>query len=185
MKAEDEVVQSGQVLEFLTVANEYCMLVERAGSYPRENMLGYLHRILPLLYLKGSLLPEIAPPEENHHERFVTEEQWENCYHELRAMLGDDDPFWNIEHMHDPEPKAEKTSVAEHLSDIYQEMKDFVLLFQKPLTNSKLHAIIACRFFFYDHWGIKALTAATMIHKAIYPCCSHDHDRDHDHGHEH
>jgi hypothetical protein len=184
MKAEEEVVQSGQVLDFLTVANEYCMLVEGASSLPRENMLGYLHRILPLLYLKASLLPDIPPPEENLHERFMTEEQWENSFNDLRTMLGDDDHFWNIEHMHDSEAKPEKASVAEQLADIYQEMKDFVLLFQKPLTTSREHAVIACRYFFYEHWGVKALTAATIIHKAIYPCCDHGHDHDtHEHTH--
>jgi hypothetical protein len=183
MEQNSELVQSGKVLEFLTVANEYCMLSEKPGQYPRDTLLGYMHRILPLLYLKGSLLPSITPPDEDElYERFVTEEQWETSFQGWKDHLGEDDGFWHIPHPHNND--SEKASLAEMLADIYQEMKDFVLLYQKPLTESRLHAIAACRFLFADHWGVKALTAASRVHHVIYPCCGHDHDGEHEHDHK-
>ena len=115
MEHQEELIRSGKVLDFLTIANEYCLIVEESANYPRDTLLGYLQRILPLLYLKGSLLPEVSPPDDDLYERFVTEEQWENCFNDLRKQLDKDDVFWHIPHHHidddsggknDPEPEA-------------------------------------------------------------------------------
>ncbi len=175
MEEPEKVIKSGKVLEFLTVANEYCLLAEEPGKYPRDTLLGYMHRILPLLYLKGSLLPVVTPPDEEElYERFVNESQWESCFHEWKELLGKEDAYWNIVHHHEPEAQPEKGSVAELIADLYQDMKDFVHLYQKPLSASKLHAIAACRYLFYEEWGVKALNIALRIHQVIHPCCSHD-----------
>jgi hypothetical protein len=173
---EEQTVKSPKVLEFLTVANEFCLLAEEPAKYPRETMLGYMQRILPLLYLKGSLLPVVDPPEEEDlYERFVTEADWEACYMSWKEMMGKDDPFWHIPHHHEQEPQPQQGSVAEYIADIYQDSKDFLMLFQKPLTASRLHAIAACRYLFFDHWGSKALIVADIIHKTIHPCCDQNH----------
>ncbi|MFO7723830.1 MAG: DUF5063 domain-containing protein [Bacteroidales bacterium] len=177
MESQEEMIKSRKVLEFLTVANEYCLLIDRCKDYPRESLLEILHRILPLVYLKGSLLPEITPGDEELLERFVTEEQWEDRLNELREILEGTDQYWDIHHPEEKEPENHQASVAEDLADLYQEMKDFVLLYQKPLTAAKENAVAACRQYFADHWGRKALKACLIIHQHLHPC-SHDH---HDH----
>ncbi len=183
MEHHEEGIRSAKVLDFLTIANEYCLIVEECGKYPRDTLLGYMHRILPLLYLKGSLLPEIRPPDDDLYERFVTEEQWENCLKDLIKQMDNEDVFWFVPHQHHhnsdsgrDKPEPEKGRISEHLADIYQDMKDFVLLFQKPLSSSKEHAVASCTYLFYDNWGHKALTTATMIHALLFPCCQHDHE---------
>lgn len=175
MEQQENMVQSVRVLEFLTVANEYCLLTEESSKYPAETLMAYMHRMLPLLYLKGSLLPDITPTEDELNERHVTEEQWESCFNDLRTVFGKQDTFWHIAHPHDSVPQPEKGSISETLADIYQEMKDFVILYQKPLTASKENAIASCRHFFGEHWGEKASLAGYMIHKILHPCC-HNHD---------
>jgi hypothetical protein len=176
-ESQDDMIKSRTVLEFLTVANEYCLLIEKCKNYPRESLLQIIYRILPLIYLKGSLLPEITPEDEAQQERYVTEEQWEERLNELKDILANTDIYWDIHHPEDKVPENYQASVAEDLADLYQEMKDFVILYQKPLTAAKENAVAACRHFFGEHWGRKALKATLIIHQHLHPC-NHDH---HDH----
>ena len=53
----DERVYSKEIVEFVTVGVEFCGWVERSAETDRRNFLLTLTRILPLLYLKASLLP--------------------------------------------------------------------------------------------------------------------------------
>lgn len=172
----NEQVASKQVLEFLTVANEYCLLVESCDKYPQQTLMEYLQRILPLLFIKGSLLPEIAPDDPDYHEKFVTEEQWEANYNSLKSFFDTYEHYWAVHHPGDPEPKTEKRSLAEDLADIYQDVKDFIILYQKPLTASKENAVAACRLAFEEFWGKKAIQAGFIIHQALNPCCSDHHE---------
>ena len=47
----DERVYSKEIVEFVTVAVEFCGWVERSAETDRRNFLLTLTRILPLLYL--------------------------------------------------------------------------------------------------------------------------------------
>jgi len=135
----------------------------------------YLQRILPLLFIKGSLLPDITPEEPDYNEKFVTEEQWEESYNSLKVFFNTLDQYWSVHHPGDPESETEKRSLAEDLADIYQDIKDFIILYQKPLTASKENAVAACRLAFEEFWGKRAIQAGYIIHQALNPCC-----RDHD-----
>lgn len=176
MDQNQELVQSKRVLEFLTVANEFCLLVEECSEHPQKHLLEYFQRILPLLFIKGSLLPDIDPSDPEQHERYVTEEQWETRFNALRAVFDSNDSYWSIAHPSDQIPQPDKSSLAEDLADLYQDMKDFVLLYQKPLTSARENAVSACKLFFEEHWGKKALLASYIIHQINYPCCSDHHE---------
>lgn len=174
MSDNQEIIRSAKVLEFLTIANEYNRIIEECSDYPEEHLFEFLQRMLPLMYLKGSLLPEINPEDPDQNERFLTEEQWENSLNNLKAVFGDRDLYWSIEHPVEASAETERRSISEDLADIYQESKDFVLLFQKPLSSAKENAVANCRYYFSEHWGGKALKAAGLIHHLLHPCC-HDH----------
>ena len=50
-----EVVYSKNVIEFATVANEYCAFIEAVGQYQRKDFITRLQKLLPLLYLNPTL----------------------------------------------------------------------------------------------------------------------------------
>ena len=52
-----EVVYSKNVIEFATVANEYCSFIENVDQFERKNFITKLQKLLPLLYLKAVLIP--------------------------------------------------------------------------------------------------------------------------------
>jgi hypothetical protein len=163
----EEPVFSRKVIEMLTVANEYCLYVEKAEEYKKEDILEYLQKLLPLIYLKVSLLPDVEVTDESAAEHFVTEEQWENVYTTLSTKLGNQDLFYIAPR--DLELQPIKASLAENLADIYQDMKDFVLLYQKPLKVAQENAVHDCKTLFETRTGFRLVAAMQAIHWVIYP----------------
>jgi hypothetical protein len=137
----NEPVYSKNVLEFLRVAHEYCLFTESIFDRSAADILKFYQRIAPLLYLKGLLLPEITPEFPESTERFVTEEEWESIFNELRAKFSNNDEYWYS----DPDNKDVndliKASLSENMTDIYQDLKDFVLLYQKGSRATKEAAV--------------------------------------------
>lgn len=160
--------QKKQIIELLAVANEYCMFIEKAYDYSREDILEYMHRMGPLLYLKGSLLPELQVENEDAYERYVTEEVWENIFNELRNKFGREDEFWFIDETNFIDNELTKGSMAEHFSDIYQDLKDFVFLYSKNTRDAILNSVVECRKLYQSHWGLKIVRLQKNIHYLLY-----------------
>ncbi len=157
-------VYSRTVLELLTVANEYCLFLEKAENYDRQDILLFLQKVCPLIYIKSSLLPVIEMTDEDAAEHFVTEEQWEDLFNSLRLKFGEDDIYYFI----DPHDRINtdpiKASLAENFTDIYQDLKDFVLLYQKPLKASMEYAVFDCKRQFETRYGFRLVRAHSAIH---------------------
>jgi hypothetical protein len=164
MTSPDDITTNKTVAEMVTVANEYCVYLETAENKSREGILRFAVTILPLLYLKGSLLPgvEVENPEAN--ERFVTEEQWESVFTLLREKILDEDEFWLIDPLHVNETEPLRASISENLADIYQDMKDFVLLYQKNTLAARQNALADCKELFNTHWGYRISNVMPRLH---------------------
>ena len=63
-------------VEFVTVAAEYCAYLEQVFDKEPERVLDVLCKLLPLVYLKATMLPE-AEPEGLYLEECVTEADYE------------------------------------------------------------------------------------------------------------
>lgn len=171
---QDPIAQKKQIIELLTVANEYCMFLEKAYDYSGEDILEYVHRIAPLLYIKGSLLPELKAENPEALERFVTEEVWEDLFNELRNSFGKSDEFWFIDEATFNGDEITKGSMAEYLTDVYQDLKDFVFLYSKNTQDSILNSVTECRHLFQTNWGLKLLRVQKNIHHLLYGHLHHD-----------
>ena len=64
MEKEENPIYERNTLEFVTVALEYCTFVETAGNTGLFDFVDKATKLLPLLYLKASLLPEVESEEE-------------------------------------------------------------------------------------------------------------------------
>jgi len=164
----DDITLSKPVIEMATVANELCYFLENIEKKDKETILDFIQRILPLLYLKGSLLPIVEPEYPEANERFVTEEQWERVFNELREILGEDDEYWIIDPQYINETEPLKASISENIADIYQDMKDFIILLQKNTLAARENAIRQCRQLHADHWGYRVGNLFTRIHHLLY-----------------
>lgn len=164
----EEAFKSRQVIELLTVANEYCLFLENAESYDKKTLLDFISKIAPLLYIKGALLPAVMVTDPEAYERFVTQEQWEAIFRILQEIFGEDDLFWVAYPESDGQYNMIKVSLAEHLADIYQDMKDFIMLYQKNLQTSRENAASEIKKLFTSHWGVRIAQLQRHVHTLIH-----------------
>lgn len=162
------ILQSKQVLEMVTVANDFIAFMDKAEEYTAEQLLVYIHRVFPLICLKASLLPAIEVTDEEAVEHYVTEEQWETVFRTVRAILKEEDEYHYIDLHERTHQDAIKASIAENVADIYQDLKDFLLLYQKPLYTFKENAIRECRALFENRFGFFLVNGLTAVHYLLY-----------------
>ncbi len=160
---EDQSI-SKPVIEMITVANEYCLFFEKAAQYKRQDILVYFQKVAPLVYLKGAMLPPVEVNDSGAAERFVTEEQWESIFKALREQFQEMDVY----HIHDHNQDSAEASLADNMADIYQDMKDFVMLYQKNTTPARQSAVAQLRDLFGWHWGPVTISALGAVHQILF-----------------
>ncbi|OYT17654.1 MAG: hypothetical protein B7C24_01475 [Bacteroidetes bacterium 4572_77] len=165
---ETNSFNSKNVMEMITVANEYCHFIEKAHKYEPKEILGYLQKIFPLLYLKGSLLPNVEVQVPEASERFVTAESWEIIFNELRDKFKPDDIYWVMDHSQKMDIEPQKENLADNLTDIYQDLKDFILLYSKGTQSAQENAVHDCKHYFEIHWGERLVKAQKYVHYMLY-----------------
>jgi len=173
-----EPENSMNVLEFVRVAYEYCLFIENAGEKNRTDLYSFFLKLGPLLYLKGNLLPEIDPEYPEASERFVTEEEWQEIFNVFRAKFSEDDEFFHVGYEEYNEYEAVKASLSENFTDIYQDLKDFILLYQKNAQAARQNAVHDCKSLFEIRWGPKLLSNMRYIHFLINKDLQQDGDTD-------
>jgi hypothetical protein len=163
MDLQEEIL-SKKVIEMITVAHEFCLFFEDAEKYNSQQILEYFQKIAPLCYLKGSVLPKNIEPDPDFLERFVNEEQWENLFKLLREKFEQKDVYY----IHDHNFDSTEVSLADNIADIYQDLKDFVMLYQKAPLQSKACAVAELQKLFENHWGRRIVQALPRIHDILY-----------------
>jgi hypothetical protein len=169
METSNDPVYSRNVIEFVAVANEFCKYTEHASELKGDELLRILQRILPLMYLKASLLPQLNPYFEDGNEKFVTESDWTRIQEILKEKFGTANDYLEVfdDKISDSEGPV-LSSISENMSDIYQDMKDFLLLYQTGTTEVMNDAVWECRLNFESFWGQKLVNSMRAIHKFIY-----------------
>ncbi|RLD62568.1 MAG: DUF5063 domain-containing protein [Bacteroidetes bacterium] len=165
----DNIVYSKNVLEFTTVANEYCSFIEKAYKGSQKDFFVKIQKILPLLYLKASLLPELKIISSEGSEKFVSLEEWELINNNIKLLLSDFDTFKEV---YDPlmqeEEDSSSVSIAENIADIYQDLKDYVSLYNIGSIEMMNDAICECKNNFKKYWGQRLVNILRPIHHIVY-----------------
>jgi hypothetical protein len=172
MMSEDQlnqVVYSKQVIEFVTLANEYCKFVEHAGSMETRDILGKVQKILPLVYLKASMLPDFESTEETVLEKFVSEVDYNYLQQRIMHMLGEHDDYQEVFDKDMQFSEVPLTaSISENLADIYQDLKDFAMSYRTGDEYVMQEALWECTDNFKNYWGQKLVNAMRAIHSLVY-----------------
>ena len=169
MDTNPDPVYSRNVVEFVAVANEFCKYAEHASELKGDELLKILQRILPLMYLKASLLPQLNPFFEDGNEKFVTESDWTSINDTLKEKFGTANDYLEVFDEKINESEGPVVSViSENMADIYQDMKDFLLLYQTGTGEVMNDAVWECRMNFENFWGQKLVNSMRAIHKFIY-----------------
>jgi len=169
MDSKTDPVFSRNVVEFVAAANEFCKYAEHAGEMKGDELLKILQRILPYLYIKASLLPSLEPYFEDGNEKFVNESDWFRIHDALREKFGTADDYLEVfdEKINESDGPV-VSSISENMADIYQDLKDFLLLYQTGTQEVMNDAVWECRQNFENFWGQKLTNSLRAIHKFIY-----------------
>jgi len=160
---------SKNTIEFLAVAKSYCDFLEDIESVDRNRFIETMLRLLPLLYLKGSLLPETELISDGEVERFATETHYGLLAEKMSELLGEDDSYLNA---FDPDviladgPVA--ASISENIADIWQALYDFIEVFRLGYDETMNDALYLCRDDFAAGWGQQTLDALRALHSVKY-----------------
>lgn len=165
----NQQVYSKDIVEFVTVGVEYCSLIERATETERNEFTLKLVRILPLLYLKATLLPADETDDIDRLENHVTEEQYEYLRECVAKLLGESDDYLEVfdsDMAYSETPLA--ASVSEGLADIYQDIRDLLEIYRMGNEYLSQSAISRCRHNFVTYWGQKLVNIMRPLHAITF-----------------
>ena len=169
MEKESQTIFDKNVIEFVTVAAEFCAFLERAKRMKRSTFVDTSLKILPLLYLKASMLPKCETIGDEAPETYVTEEVYEILRINLAGLMGDKDDYLDVfvqDMVYSDQPI--KKSISEDLADIYQDIKDFIFVFQLGLNETMNDSLAICQENFGMLWGQKLVNTLRALHDVKY-----------------
>lgn len=157
------------VLEFVTVAIEYCAYLEQSQGRDRKEFLDTMLKLLPLLYVKAQLLPEVDSTGDFLPQGKVTEDDYNFIRRTVYDLLPDDDQYLDVSYDRDMETdETQWQSVSEHLADIYQPVRNFLAVYQDGVEDCMTDALWALRDQFELYWGEAAVGALKRLHVIRY-----------------
>ena len=174
-KEESQVIFDRNVVEFVTVAAEFCRLLEQAEGMKRSDFVDTILKMLPLLYLKAILLPPCETMGEEEPENYVTEETYEVLRMNLAAILADRDDYLDVfvsDMKYSDQPITRY--ISEELADIYQDIRDFIFVFQLGLNETMHDALAICQKNFRLYWGQKLVNTLRALHEVRYASDDND-----------
>lgn len=178
-KRENEIVYSRNTVEFVTVAAEFCAFLEQSEGRKRQDFVDTILKLLPLLYLKASLIPQIEEDEDFYAEEFVTEQNYEYLRSILSAIMAGEDDYMDLNNQEvrfSDEPVVR--SVSEDLADIYQALKNFVETYKLGIEYNMAEAVAAVSERFGLYWGQTLTDVLKALHRVKYrPSEAEDDDR--------
>lgn len=169
MEKENTPIYNRNTIEFVTVALEFCTFIEKSGEYSLLDFTDKSVKLLPLLYLKATLLPEVETFNDFTAEQMVTEDIYENMRTRIADLLGEYDTYLETFH---PDMQYSDTPIvayiSENLADVYQDVGNFISIFRQGNEAIMIESIGMCRENFRIYWGGQLLNALKALHSIRY-----------------
>ena len=161
----EEVIYSNHTIDFVKIALEFCSWVENVRENDKERFIDEGTKILPMLYLKASFVPQVEEEYDSDLETGVIEEMYARVLNGIAGLLGDDDLYLETFH---PDMQYSDTPVAvnisEDLADIYQDLGNFISVFKYAQKETMTDSLAACIESFKGYWGQKLVNALRALH---------------------
>ena len=160
-----ELVYSRNTVEFVTVSVQYCAFIEQLESSTTTELSDTLTKLLPLLYLKALLVPETDTVTDDEPETTVTEGDYNYISSKLYGVFGANDTYLEVflqDMKYSETPIA--ASISEDLADIYQDLKNFITIYERGVTENMNDALSLCSDNFKSYWGQKLVNVLRALH---------------------
>lgn len=154
-----ETVYTKNIVEFVTVAVEFCSYLEHADEKKYPDFISVMQKLLSLLYLKAAIVEKPVVLGDNDVPQCVTETDYHNIQNKISTLMGQYDDYFDGD---------EASSVSENLADIYQDIKDFIMNYKNGNQAISSDSLSACLDNFESYWGIKLLNCIKALHNLNY-----------------
>lgn len=169
VKTMENKYHSKEVIEFVTVALEICKRLENAASTRRKDFIDAMLKLLPLLYLKSQITLHFNNYGDVYLERSVTESDYNTIRDSVAAVMGEYDDYLDVflDEMKYSDTPIRRT-VSEDMADIYQELRDFLNIYEQNFDESTAAALGELSDSFTERWGQTVVNVLRPLHEAIY-----------------
>jgi hypothetical protein len=121
------------------------------------------------IYQKTFTIPRFKTKYESETQKFLTEKKYNNIRLTIMSLLENKDEYTEILDPNRPtNQNIFQASLSEDLTDIYQDLYDFVQWYSIGTFESVNDSLIECLNNFEKYWGIKLLNALRAIHVIRY-----------------
>ncbi|GHU65952.1 DUF5063 domain-containing protein [Bacteroidia bacterium] len=165
----EEVALSKYSEDFVRIILEFCVLAEKTRESEKTVFVGNMVKVLPLLYLKASILPPITEDFDSELNTKVTEDMYNRIQESVAGLLGEDDLYLETFH---PDIRFSDSPVAvkisEDLADIYQDLGNFIGIYKNGQKETMNDSLALCIKNFKSYWGQKLVNALRALHYIKY-----------------
>ena len=162
-------ILSKQTEDFVRTALEFCILTEKHTQTGKDFFINNMIRVLPLLYLKVSIIPKIEENYDSDLETKVSEDMYNKVENSISNLLGNENLYLETFH---PDIRLSDSPVAvkisEDLADIYQDLGNFIAVFKNGQRETMNDSLALCVRNFEKYWGQRLLNALRALHYIKY-----------------
>jgi hypothetical protein len=161
-----EFLYSKDLSIFVQIAGDYCLFMENANSFSKKDLIFKARELLASLYDKMINLPFLESTLEEPNPKYVTENDWDQIYSIILTKLGGHDAYLEVfaPGMQE-EDRPVSASLAENFADIYQDLKNFITLYNAGDENIMNDALWECKLNFEQYWGQRLVNALRALHE--------------------
>ena len=168
MKKIEELI-SQPVIDFIALAQKYCRVIESAESMSLKDMQMMLVKLLPRIYIRIMNLPEINDTYSPDAEKYFAEKEYKKVSQLLISFFGESDFFAEITEDKLVNKKIlVRSRISESLTDIYQDLTDFLRWYKYEDIESKNDALAELQRSFRTIWGEKLLFVMIALHSILF-----------------
>lgn len=158
------------VLDFVTAGVEFCAFLESENPLPRTEWIQKATKLLPMLYLKVQMLPEIDASDFSDEPiaTYVQEEDYGRVLHQISTICDEDDIYLDVflDNMKYSETPI-STTLSENIADIYQDIRNFVSIYQYRQEELMPLALAEVVQNFRLYWGQKLVNVLRPLHALL------------------
>ncbi|MBO7432836.1 MAG: DUF5063 domain-containing protein [Salinivirgaceae bacterium] len=162
----EKTIYSDEVVAFTTLAAEYCKFLNASASFSQKDFVDRALKLLAILYVKTLSLPAVEATDADMIEKSVTQEEWDEVHNAVARKLGRFDQY--TETLDPLAGDDAMTSLSEGFADIYQDLKDYVMLMQMGSAEMMIDAIGECSRNFREYWGQRLTNILRVLHHLQY-----------------
>lgn len=169
MSNASQPIYAPSVIDFITVSAEFCVYLEKNEETEKTDFISKISKLLHLIYVKASVLPDVEEDEESYLQEYVTEEDYNFVQNKVWSILKEDDEYLEVfssEIRYSEAPVV--ATISEGIADIYQDLKNFIAIYADNNEECMHAALAKVKENFRTYWGQKLVNVLRPIHEVLY-----------------